>query len=1094
MSRQSLMIRASAGSGKTYQLANRYLGLLALGVDPSAIIALTFTRKAAGEFADRILARLAEGASDVQKAEKLAAELMAVLRGDPATGQPALADPGESIPPLDQARFRELLENLVRSLDRLALGTIDAFFGKIVRNAWTELGLAGFELLDEAEKESQRERVFGKIFSRLRENMPGREEFLQAFKRATFGKDENRFVETLEEFIDTTQGTFLKIRDPEAWGNDARLWPTGCPWPDYKSILFQQWTEKLRSLTENRDWGHKGWGNSWEKFLTFLESYEPAMPKFEVPLWERLVSQLSALADGSAEWTYAKKQIRLDGEAAALAADLIGAMIGAEIKAALVQTRGIREVISRYDFEYDAEVRRRGRLGFDDLTVVLADAGIGNSAAGQNIGYRLDQRFEHWLLDEFQDTDRLQWRVLAGLIDEIAQEEDGLRTFFVVGDPKQGIHAWRGGEPRLFDEIATAWHGRLPEWSMDRSFRSSSAVLDFVNLVCDPQGPGMRADFDNGPFASAALARWKFHPHVAARDDRRGESLVLEVAAASTDDGEEESGAGEENGSDENAGTGKASRLPWLAVPAVIERAQPLERGLSCAILVQTNKNAAELADFLRIERPDWPIEVESETATENAGPVVAALYDFFRWLETPADQFAWGHVRYSPLHAALAGVFGTDKPESIWSAARMVFQTDGASGLLGKVLPVLLVREELDPGQLARLPLWETEARRFDASGGTLADWVRLLRHWKTREWSGAGAIQIMTIHKAKGLEFDLVVLPDLDGSGFDNLGKLARLQERAPDGRIHLLFDAPPKAAIEADIRLGGLRDEWEAELTYERFCTLYVALTRAARGLVLILPPSLTAKGEPVKKKKNHASWLRAAVEGKAAVEPAMEIPGLDLHTLWHHGEADWFEEFPLQPAAPSAPPPMVLLPPGPRLARKTPSSEKAASPAGASGKSTDSPGGMAFGTALHTAFEKIAWLDDDGTPDLPGDESVRSRIEECLAETEVREFFTRAGRDIVLLREQPFDVIADGAWTSGVIDRLHLHRENGTVKRADILDYKTDKVDSGAELVEKYSGQMRAYRRAVAAATGLAPEAIRCLLVSTRLAAIVEIPHS
>ena len=68
MSMQSLMIRASAGSGKTFQLSNRFLALLAAGAEPSELIALTFTRKAAGEFADRILSRLAEGSLDEEAA------------------------------------------------------------------------------------------------------------------------------------------------------------------------------------------------------------------------------------------------------------------------------------------------------------------------------------------------------------------------------------------------------------------------------------------------------------------------------------------------------------------------------------------------------------------------------------------------------------------------------------------------------------------------------------------------------------------------------------------------------------------------------------------------------------------------------------------------------------------------------------------------------------------------------------------------------------------------------------------------------------------------------------------------------------------
>ncbi len=81
---ESVMIRASAGSGKTWQLANRYLALLVLGVAPEKIIALTFTKKAAGEFSDRILTRLAEGAQSDMAAEALKADIQLAMLGDEA--------------------------------------------------------------------------------------------------------------------------------------------------------------------------------------------------------------------------------------------------------------------------------------------------------------------------------------------------------------------------------------------------------------------------------------------------------------------------------------------------------------------------------------------------------------------------------------------------------------------------------------------------------------------------------------------------------------------------------------------------------------------------------------------------------------------------------------------------------------------------------------------------------------------------------------------------------------------------------------------------------------------------------------------------
>jgi hypothetical protein len=117
-----------------------------------------------------------------------------------------------------------------------------------------------------------------------------------------------------------------------------------------------------------------------------------------------------------------------------------------------------------------------------------------------------------------------------------------------------------------------------------------------------------------------------------------------------------------------------------------------------------------------------------------------------------------------------------------------------------------------------------------------------------------------------------------------------------------------------------------------------------------------------------------------------------------------------------------------------------------------------------------------------------------MESCLDHPETRELFTRRGRDILLLREQPFDTLANGVWTSGVIDRLHLHRKNGVVVGAEIFDFKSDAVANGDELSEKYIGQMVVYREAVAAITGLAPADIRCLLVSTHLPSLIEIPAS
>ena len=127
----SLLIEASAGSGKTFQLSNRFLALLALGESPADLIALTFTRKAAGEFTRRILNRLALGASSEQGAKDLAQALTPTLIGDNTSKQPGIVSVSQ-LPELSMGRFRELLASLVHELDRLQLSTLDSFFTRLV--------------------------------------------------------------------------------------------------------------------------------------------------------------------------------------------------------------------------------------------------------------------------------------------------------------------------------------------------------------------------------------------------------------------------------------------------------------------------------------------------------------------------------------------------------------------------------------------------------------------------------------------------------------------------------------------------------------------------------------------------------------------------------------------------------------------------------------------------------------------------------------------------------------------------------------------------------------------------------------------------
>jgi ATP-dependent helicase/nuclease subunit A len=241
------MILASAGSGKTYALTNRFVELLARGASPEKIVALTFTRKAAVEFFDEILNKLAGAASDADIAARIASDIGA--------------------PQLGRADFLRMLRSVTDAMHRLKLGTLDSFFARIARVFPFELGLSGdFEVLEEHSARLERQRVLRRMFTRVGELGESQKEFLQAFKRATFGADEKQLGPKLDAFLDDHQERYLEAPDAQLWGDASRIWPQGSEWLAAKVDL-------LTATRILREWvGAAGVGDKqrdrWLGFLT----------------------------------------------------------------------------------------------------------------------------------------------------------------------------------------------------------------------------------------------------------------------------------------------------------------------------------------------------------------------------------------------------------------------------------------------------------------------------------------------------------------------------------------------------------------------------------------------------------------------------------------------------------------------------------------------------------------------------------------------------------------------------------------------------------------------------------------------------------
>ena len=1049
---QSTMIRASAGSGKTFQLANRYLALMVLGEKPEKIIALTFTRKAAGEFTSRIMSRLAEGASSPEQAQELAGQLREIIEGTESI--PALIHgPRVEVPEMDAPFFQEKLEELIGVLDRLALSTLDSYFVRIVRNFYLELGLSGFELMEDAAISAERMGVMKVIFSHRKTRKQDRNDFIQSFKQATWGEEENRLCQTLENFIQKHQNRWLSAPDESRWGSPEGLWRDGCPYPDGD---IKELAGELRAMLGEPYTPHKRYMNGWLKVCEILEDYQPGAPLKMNTQLERAIAHWDQYPKGGT--VEEKNKYPISVEMGQVMSDLIGSYIRAEIDICMKRTRGLYAVMSAYESLYQGHVRDRGRLCFSDLTMLLAGEGamqIWDEDERNLIDFRLDARYDHWLLDEFQDTSRPQWQAVANLVDEIIQDAGGRRSVFVVGDSKQSIYGWRGGEPRLFDDLKKHYGQRLADWDMDRSFRSTQPVLDLVNTVCDLSQAKWREVFPQD-----ALDRWIFHSHTPHKDGD-GHAMVIETKV-----------------DPRTADSDARKEARYRAMISLLQKVRPLERGMSCAILVRRNVEVTEIVDYLRAEPHCLPVASESETHLTD-GPLGAVILDLFRWLRNPSHSFGHIHMGMSPVGAIIDKWCGSADQRVQWQWLTEEVARKGIQSLLERIIASLRQSITVSPYGNARLDELQAVAAEFSQQGGSLDEWVQILESRSLRETSNAGMIQVMTIHKCKGLGFDMVILPELGSADeFTTMRQVDVLERKGELGSTEYIIKTPPKEIRSTDTELSEMVHTWEADQCYERFCNLYVALTRAKKATYCILDP-VKSDWEPGRK---YDDWIREATAAHGHRDEL--IHDEEYAVLYESGVWLPCDQNDRKPAVLSSPEIIKLRAPTLRMSRKLASERKKYR----AGELLRNSKGTSFGNWVHQIFEQISWLDN--LPDFADDKASRI-VTGCLEVPEIRRHFDRPAGDCQLLREQPIETQDDGQWVSGVIDRAVIHLEGGRPQAITIIDFKTDTRETVDSLSEKYSSQLLSYRTAMRHITGVPESCITCYLLSTSLKKMIEV---
>lgn len=1044
--RRNIWLSASAGTGKTQVLAARVFRLLLRGTDPGAILCLTFTKAGAAEMATRISGRLA------QWVRMPLADLRKDLR--------ALGENAED--PDVQRRARTLFAEVLDAPGGgIRIQTIHSFCQSLLAAFPVEADLVpGFRPLDAREEYVlAREALAQMLVDAEREGRIGLIDSIGALSlRLGEGSAENfllqcaRAGEAMEALPSGIQPWLRRELGLPSGDIEAEI-ASCCESFDVASLR--------RIAVANRSWGaatglaHAEIVETWltgdrattlEKLVTVFHTQKGELRKFSAKLVDA-EPDYQSLAEG------------LGGRCAELLA------MRAQAGYADLLARAL-EAGREYARTYAAAKRRAGAVDFDDLiratVALLEQPGIGDW-----VRYKLDQATEHVLIDESQDTNLSQWRIIDAIIDDFFAGEGaraaGMRTLFAVGDYKQAIFGFQGTDPiffqwayRRFLEKSRALSdvaidmSELELLSLTHSFRTTRPVLEFVDAATAalPE-PGM------GPLS-------ELEPHVSQVPGPGNVTLWPVTLAGGSEEDEE--------GWIDDATRALAKKIAreirvWLDSKLMLESKGRALRPEDIMILV---KRRGELASLIvaRLYAEGVPV-AGVDRLRLNAPLAVQDLLAAIRFVLQPEDDLSLASLLVSPLigwsqdelmHAALRGRIGlwrhlraAQPPERLAPLEELLRRADFTTPyrFLEEILSGPLQGRRkllLRLGEEARDPIEEllNAALNFESvatpSLQRFLDWfdrgvVDIVRDAAQPQ----GSVRVMTAHGAKGLQAPLVILADATvdpaRSPRDTLLWAPERQDKFPIFRPRASERGPLLEAAIAEQEARELQEHWRL---------FYVAATRAEERLVVAGALGPQAKGVPPE-----ASWYAATARALDALgvesgEGPREFRGLTAEPPVPMRSDGLLADAPPQPlpAWITRPAPAEARPPRP-LAPSSLGDDAVADP-------PPNPAMRAAaerGRLLHALFERLPsvppeqraaaaerWLAGAGGI---ADAAERGALTaSALAVTQDPRFADLFGPDA--LAEAPVAAVVEGVVVAGTVDRLVV-----TPDRVRIIDFKTSR---------------------------------------------------
>jgi len=856
---RSFIVQAPAGSGKTELLIQRYLLLLANVTAPEEVLAITFTRKAAAEMGQRVVAalqRAVAGQTPEQPHEQIThAAALAVLERDAAHGWA-----------------------LIENARRLRIQTLDSFCAGVVRQLPLTSGLAAMpDIIESAAAANLYRQAATATLDWLLEVTPA----ASAVERVLTHLDGNtalyvrylsRMLQTRDQWlsitgtgeIDQPDAVRRRLEDNVAAIVLRRL-------ERLQERLSQVAPPELTSLAAYAADNLLAAGKE-EHAVCQLEGCDalPGAHRDSLPAW-RGIAELLLTKHTDPQW---RKQVTVregfppkdDGQKA----DWMGVI------QRLAEVRGLKKALHETrllpDPHYSdtqwqtlldlfrvlplavSELKRvfvqQSACDYTEVSMAAASA-LGKADAPSDLALLLDYRIQHLLVDEMQDTSLSQYRMLETLT--AGWEAGDGRTFFCVGDPMQSIYRFRNAEVGRFVQTRDSGLAGMPLESLilRRNFRSGEHLVHWFNTVFgavlpeqDDAERGAVAYSESAPVvAHEGKGSYELHPLPDADVAEEGACTADLVETCLADSATE----------DLAVLVRSKTQLPELL--AELRR----RRIAYQAVEIDRLTDLPEIIDLLALARALSHRDDRAAWLALLRSPLIGFTWSDLHALVIDADDACVWDLLQDPAHIAPLSVEVRERLPAFLDELRRALRTGGLTTFRARVErawfrlggPASLATSD----ELANAYRFLDVLEKVERSG-TLEDPAELQQHLEDERVSSAGddhsRVQVMSMHKSKGLQFDHVILPSLARrTRGGQKSVLSWLNLTAPDGRNDLVVSpVGPAHDLDRDplhqfIEAAGQDSE---QLELDRL--LYVACTRAKRSLHLVFSVDVDEKDQSCK----------------------------------------------------------------------------------------------------------------------------------------------------------------------------------------------------------------------------------------------------